>query len=65
MVRMIWGVIRNVVCTVGLVWFICGLGCVWYFKVCMILYVANVVINNYRINCLEKKLKESLYVRKW
>lgn len=65
MLRMIWAFVRTILIPAAVVWFVCSLGCVWYFKVFMILFVINSVINDYRIGYWGNKLKARINLGRW
>lgn len=65
MLRMIWAVARTIVIPAALVWLVCSLGCAWYFKVFMILFVINSVINDYRIGYWRNELKTRIHLGRW
>ncbi len=65
MFRMIWAVVRTIVIPAALIWFVFDLYCAWYFKLFLVLFIVNSVINDYRIGYWRNELKARTYTRRW
>ena len=65
MFKIIWALVRTIVVPAVLIWFVFDLYCVWYFKLFLVLFVVNSVINDYRIGYWRSELKARTQPRRW